>query len=427
MQWHCSNKSFSYPTYNEHLSISLSLSLFLTLLGQESIGIQPVPCLQFTIEAYRAGVHTSMELLKNFSRNFTDEQLTTALLGITAATCCIICLMVLVVLSVYARCYSRSKVCGTVIKRLAVGLIVSTMLYQCVLALHLVHYFYPEIKDLCEFEGFQAQYFVSVQLLLTLEICLILFLEVLKQTTSCKLECYEKVKVSTFTCCKRKINKLEVAIFALAFIFPLLFDWIPFTTNSYGPSGDFCWFRDRNCSQPSCTTELWEQIWLLTVPLGLVVVLILLLFTASLCLLGYKIKKARVDRKALIEVGATNLIIFIAFLIIAATLLPIPFALGTQLFIAIFGPPISMLVPLTLLVAIHLPFSSMIAQLCLKRLQHCHTPGECDQATLHESSNWKQPSHTTWTPSHEPSQLAPFIECEQQQNYGTVHGKNVTS
>ena len=372
-----------------------------------------------------------MELLKNFSRKFTDEQITTdGLLGITAATCCTICLIVLVVLSVYARCYSRSTVCGTVIKRLAVGLIVSTMLYQCVLALHLVRYFYPEIKKLCEFEGFLAHYLVSVQLLLTLDVCLILFLEVLKQTTSCKLEYYEKVRRSTSTCCKRKISKLEVAIFASAFAFPLLFDWIPFTTNSYGPSGDFCWFRDQNCSQHSCTTELWEQIWLSTVPLGLIAVLILILFTASLCLLGNKIKKTRVNRKALIEVGVTNSIFFIAFVIITFVLLPfqsILFTFGKH-FVIIFVPLIIMLVPLTLLIAIHLPFSSMIVQLCLKHPQHRHTSGASDQATLQKSSKQKQPSHTTWTPPHsfnEPSQLTPFVGCGQQQDYGTVHGKNI--
>ena len=300
----------------------------------------------------------------------SNSYITDVLVGITSMVCGIICLIVLVVLSVCARCYNRSTVCGTVIKRLAVGLIVSTMLYQCVLALHLVRYFYPEIKKLCEFEGFLAHYLVSVQLLLTLDVCLILFLEVLKQTTSCKLEWYEKVKVSTFTCCKRKINKLEVAIFVFAYAFPLLFDWIPFTTNSYGPSRDICWFRDRNCSQPSCTAELWEQIWLSTVPLGLVVVLILLIFTASICLLGYKIKKAKVDRKALIEVGVTNSIFFIAFLTITIILLPfqsILFTLGKH-FVIICVPLIIMLVPLTLLVAIHLPFSSTILQVCLKKV-----------------------------------------------------------
>ena len=373
-----------------------------------------------------------MELLKNFSRNSTDMQLTTdALLGITAATCCFICLLVLVALSVCARCYNRSTVCGTTIKRLAVGLIVSTMLYQFVLALHLVRYFYPEVNDLCEFEGFLAHYLVSVQLLLTLDVCLILFLEVLKQTTTCKLECYEKVKRSTFTCCERKINKIEIAIFALAFTIPLLFDWIPFTTNSYGPSGDFCWFRDQNCSTHSCTAELWEQIWLSTVPLGLVIVVILLLFTASLCLLGYKIKKAGVDRKTPTEVGVTNSIFFIAFLIITIVLLPIniPIASGTLKFAVITVPLIVMLVPLTLLMAIHLPFSSMILQICLKCRQRSHTSRECDQTTVHRSSDSQQPSHTTWTPPHsfsvEPSELTPFVRYEQQEDYGAVHGNNI--
>ena len=160
----------------------------------------------------------------NFSRNSTDLLLTNnAVLGITGATCCIVCLLVLVALSVCAKCYSRSTVCGTTIKRLAVGLIVSTMLFQFVLTFYLVRYSYPEVKDLCKFQGFLSNYVVSVQLLLTLDICLVLFLEVLKVTTSWKLECYEKVKRSSSTCCKRKINKLEIAIFASVFTFPLLF------------------------------------------------------------------------------------------------------------------------------------------------------------------------------------------------------------
>ena len=374
-----------------------------------------------------------MELLKNFSKNSTHVQLTTnALLGITAATCCIVCLIVLIALSVCAKCYSRSTVCGTTIKRLAVGLIVATMLYLFVLALNLVRYFYPEIKDLCEFEGFLAHYFASVQLLLALDVCLILFLEVLKVTTSWKLEYYEKVKRSTFTCCGRKINKLEIAIFALAFTFPLLFDWIPFTTNSYGPSGDFCWFRKQNCSTHSCTAELWEEIWLSTVPLGLIIALILVLFTVSLCLLGYRIKKAKADRKALIEVGVTNSIFFIASLIITIVLLPIKIhiASGALNFGVITFPLIVMLVSLTLLMAIHLPFSSVILRICLKCRQHSQTSEDCDQTTVHKTSNSQQPSHTTWTSPHscsdlEPSELTPFVRYEQQEEYGAVDGNDI--
>ena len=363
---------------------------------------------------------------KNFSRNSTDEQFTTdALLGITATICCIICLMVLVTLSVYAKCYSRSTVCGTTIKRLAVGLIIPTMLYELVVALHLVRY----VKHLCELQGFLIQYTSSVALLLALSICLVLFFEVLQVNTSWKLECYEKVKWNTFTCCDRKINKLEVTMLTCAFALPLLFDWIPFTTNSYGPSQNFCWFRsipDKNLSEHlSYTAGLWEEIWLSVVPLGFVVFLILVLFTASLCQLGYGIKNARVDRRALIEVGVTNCLFFLAFLTTAVVLLPFHGFFNTSMkvpqFTAIFTPIAMMLLPLTLLMAIHLPFSSMITRLCLKRSQCGHTSEEGEHTTVHRSSNRQQPSHTTWNPSHsycEASEITPFVICEQQQDYG---------
>ena len=46
-------------------------------------------------------------LLKNSSRNSTGQLPNHAVLGITGATCCIMCLLVLLALSVCARCYSR--------------------------------------------------------------------------------------------------------------------------------------------------------------------------------------------------------------------------------------------------------------------------------------------------------------------------------
>ena len=61
----------------------------------------------------------------------------------------------------------------------------------------------------------------------------------------------------------------------------LLFDWIPFTTNSYGPNSEgLCWFRDHNCSQhtSSCTETGWEEAWLFTVPVGFVGIVIMLYF-----------------------------------------------------------------------------------------------------------------------------------------------------
>ena len=231
-----------------------------------------------------------MKLLWNaFNVSKSDEQLITdALLGITATVCCTICLMVLVALSVCARCYSRSTVCGTVLKRLAFGFTVLTMLFQFLVALHFVRYFDPDVKILCQLLGFLIQYASTVNLLLALGICLVLFFEALTVTTYRKLECYKKVKRSTFTCCDRKINQLEVIIYILVFALPLLFDWIPLITNSYGPSQNFCWFRSINSSDKNSSEHwsdkagLWEEIWLSAAPLGVGSFLILLLFTASL-------------------------------------------------------------------------------------------------------------------------------------------------
>ena len=119
-------------------------------------------------------------MLKNSSKNFTDEELTPdALLGITATICCIVCLMVLIALSVYARCYNRSTVCGTTIKRLAFEFTVLTMLFQFLVALHLVRFLDSDVKILCQLLGFLIQYTSSVNLILALGICLVLFFEAL--------------------------------------------------------------------------------------------------------------------------------------------------------------------------------------------------------------------------------------------------------
>jgi len=363
---------------------------------------------------------------RNFSENTTDEQLTTdAQIGITGAICGIIWLIVLVVQTVFAMCYSQ-KILGTAIKRLGFELTASTMLYGLVHTLHLVRYFYPEIGNFCEVVGFLSHYFVSVEILFTMCICLLMFYKILKVITSVKFEYCESTKWSTCTCCNRKISKLEAALFASVFVLPLLFDWIPFTTNSYGPSGYFCYFHvEKNCSELTCTAGLWEDIWLSSVPFGLVAVLTLLLFTASLCLLGYGIKTAKLEKLALIEVGITHIVFFLASLAIIYLLLPFQ-SFIQQRFTVISGPIAVMLIPSTLLIAIHLPLSSFVTCVCKKYWIQTHSHREYNQATLHRSSDWsgiQQPSHTTWNPLHssvEISEVTSLARDKQQQNYGTA-------
>ena len=68
-----------------------------------------------------------------------------------------------------------------------------------------------------------------------------------------------------------KISKPEFATVALMAVIPLLFDWIPFTTNSfatnsYGQFTTWCWIHSL---EQNCTTNAagrWEQIWLWDVP-----------------------------------------------------------------------------------------------------------------------------------------------------------------
>ena len=87
--------------------------------------------------------------------NFTYEQLTTVALarGITAAVCCGILFVVLIALLILAV-VNCQRVCGTVVKRLAIGLTAFNVLYQLTLALHLQHYYNPGFENFCEADGF---------------------------------------------------------------------------------------------------------------------------------------------------------------------------------------------------------------------------------------------------------------------------------
>ena len=178
------------------------------------------------------------------------------------------------------------------------------------------------------------------------------------------------------------------------------------TTNSYGPSVEgVCWFRDQNCSQTpycmysrtvgrsmaiDCPSRICRNS---DVPVGFVGIQ-MLLFTILLCLLIYNIKNGRMDRRALIDVTLTNCIFFFDHFIIIIFAFASLHYYSSQLITPptfTFVPITSMLVPLTLLIAIHLPFSSIIARICLKRSPHSHASEECDQTSPHKSSDCNNP------------------------------------
>jgi len=235
-------------------------------------------------------------------------------------------------------------------------------------------------------------------------------------------EYYEKAKDCTYTCYSWKINKLEIAFYVSIFVFPLLFDWVPFISNSYGPNGLSCWFQtlESNCSIHEAA--VWEGIGLWIAPAGLVLLLTFGLSTASLFLLCYAMKYTKLQK--LIEAGITVFIVLLgAIFIIITSVVPsmLPLRFGWLVTYGIALPVFVALIPLVLLLAVHLPLPLMIVRLCQKD-QGCRnlSNGERDQATVQKCSGWSimhQPSHTTWSPSHDDLESAPFT-CEQLPNYG---------
>ena len=347
--------------------------------------------------------------------NLTDSDMTAIALarGITSAVCGATSFVTLCIL---LDCYCH-RVCGTVIKRLIVGLIAVNVPYQLVLALPLIHYFLPEQENFCKADGFFNQYLEEVEFLLTLAIGLVLFLKVCEVTTSWKCN----YKDATFTCCGWKINTLETVLFLLVFCLPLLFDWIPFTTDSYGPFGPWCWIRrlENNCSVHRAGSI--ERESLAYAPFGSIVVLTLGLFIASLFLLGYAIKKA----EKLTKVRIIDSVFFLALMLMLYILqsgsyfssihvaLWMPFAISI--------PLTETLTPFVLLVAIHLLLSYTISHICCNC--HGYTRTDSDQPTIRASTVIHQPSYTTWNSPHSTntdSQTALLASDKELQKYGSL-------
>ena len=312
--------------------------------------------------------------------------------------------MVFVILATLPK--TRNRVCGTVVKRLSFGLIAVNVLYQLNSTLQLVYYYHHD-EEYCKVNGFFGQYFQSVGLLLVLGISVALFFKIgEKLFPSWRLfHCCKKAKEKLFTRLNMKISKQEVAIVASVIVLPLLFDWIPFTTNSYGHTGTWCTISllEQNCTTNSAGR--WEQIWLWGVPFGIVSFAILVLFVGSLCQLGYGIKNAKVHR--LIQVGAVDYLLALTFFVsgyaFAVLATTFTFSEGRHFILfAVINPLIGTFVPLGLLVGIYLPISATCI-LYHKRHQYQEIDNQAredEPNTINRSDPVDVPSHTTWDPPH---------------------------
>jgi len=94
--------------------------------------------------------------------------------------------------------------------------------------------------------------------------------------------CCKKAKEKMFTRHDMKISKQEVFIVASVIVLPLLFDWIHFTTNTYGQYryATWCWIHAFEQNSSTNTAGL------LYVPFVIISFVIIVLFVGSLCQLG---------------------------------------------------------------------------------------------------------------------------------------------
>jgi len=346
-----------------------------------------------------------LNAFKNCS-NFTDEETRSIALvrGVFAAAGCGILSFVLMALVVGAKPpKSRKRLFGTVIKRLTFGAIAVSVAYQLNLALHLVHYYYQD-NGYCKVNGFFNQCFASVLLLFVLEISLIMFFKIMwKAIPSWRLlHNVRKAQRNTFTCCGWKINKLEVLnLVALAFL-PLVINWIPFATNSYGQFGAWCWiiYLNEDCS--THVTGLWELIWLWYALSGAAAFLVLVLFIASLCVLGYAAKNAKAHKwikVSIIDYVLGLALLFFLYFLYVVGLASFGFGRFNSWMISAIGVPLTVtFIPLALLVTIQLPISSTIFGLQHKPQSRSHREGE--SKTVNESDSSLDTPYSHWTPLH---------------------------
>jgi len=241
-----------------------------------------------------------------------------------------------------------------------------------------------------------------------LEISVILFFKISGKVIPSWRSLYnlKKATKDVFTCHGCRISKLELLNLALIAVLPLVIDWIPFATNSYGQYGTWCWITilDPDCSIH--TAGLWEQIWIWDVPFGVVALLTLVLFIASLCVLGYGVKNIKTQK--LIEVGILDYVLLLAFLvfilflysveIIARTIAFSQHRFESWLLNALSSPLSGTFIPLALLVAIQLPISSTIFGVQHKRQRRSHREGE--SKTINESASSLDTPYTHWSSPH---------------------------
>ena len=373
------------------------------------------------------------EIFKNCS-GFTDVEITEVAnlrCGLASFSCIVLYevfgLLVILAVPNKSNTVERPKVCDKVEKRLLVGLIAVSALYELFLALGVVNYFNPgttTAEVFCIVDGFLNQYLGSVQLLFTLGIIFIIFFKAICKSDNTQEEvqgCCEVLR----KCCRRKCCcggcccgvKIGEVVFVPVVFIVCLINLIPFIKDYYGPAGPWCWIRsiEEKCTEN--TAGLVEQTVLWTVPFGLVALVILALFIA-LCWLCYASCKLGISKGM---DSLPSLAISLIFLFFTVVMYTLEVAMRSYSFYhndlvtwkayAVSAPLGQLAIPLALLVAIYLPLSCEHSKCCKRKSQSQIQEGE-GEVTYPLSSFEYVPSETNWEPLHSntASEATPLVE-----------------
>ena len=217
--------------------------------------------------------------------------------GISAAAC-----SVAVILLLWQRMYR----CFT--NRLVLYLLLYTMANALNYVMRLGGTFPSFVKSevyndwFCPFHGFLTLYFDFAQLLmqtgLTFHIgCLVVLVEV--RCTRPLGHCYQGI-TSAFESGSRNAKRYAVClelVYALApALIPLLFAWVPFTTNDFGPSGLWCWIRRTD--EEKCELVISGVIQQYTLWYGPLMVVTLINTTVIIITIATICKKAHHFKKS---------------------------------------------------------------------------------------------------------------------------------
>lgn len=172
--------------------------------------------------------HNGSNCDSSSSLNLTDEQrlFLVSTLCSTAFISAIACSVALF-LMIYFKLYKRFTY------RLVLYLLVSVLTYSVINFIQLpVAWYNPASKVLvgfCKFIAFSTEYISWNLLLLTL---------------------FTVIQLFSLVVCFTELKAIERPYILFSFFVPLLFSLIPFVTDTYGPSGPWCWIekQDKNCN-----------------------------------------------------------------------------------------------------------------------------------------------------------------------------------